>query len=594
MATESRNNGLPTILSAAVLQGWALYGLHHALKFHHWPFPSTPLTVGLYACVVLIPLTVQLLAGYAQREAFWRVIAALTVAFFYFGWHFGSAIGVPLATGLGNPGGAGLFLFAFELVVLWLLALPFLQSRLALGHWRVEYPALFNFAWRNKIMLGEAAVFTGLFWLLLWLWQTLFHMLQINFFRELFAEPIFVYPVTALAFGIAMHLIGSIDPLVSAVLEQLLNVLKWLATVAGMLLALFTLALLLKLPALVFEGQKAIKATWLLWLIAVVVLFLNAAYRDGTIAQPYPRWIGQVLRFVVPLTVVIALTATYSLWVREQHYGLTVERFWAFVVGGAALWYAVGYSVSALSKGAWLARMATVNVGVALALIAVIALALTPLASPYRLAAKSQYRRILDGRWEDANKEPASFPRENAFQYLRWESGTYGRERLEELARLEHHADAERIRGLASTALQAKNEWEPAAHVDTNSVLAGLIVYPTGRTLDADLAAVIRTDIEKEPYVFANTTGAKHASGLYVDLNGDGVDEFVIFGCCTGIAYQHRADGWTRIGSVRAVNPAGAPRTIETELRDQHVEAVAPAWKELVIGGHAFRVDAAP
>jgi hypothetical protein len=34
---------------------------------------------------------------------------------------------------------------------------------------------------------------------------------------------------------------------------------------------------------LLFTGQKAIGAAWLLWLVAVVVLLLNAAYRDGTV-----------------------------------------------------------------------------------------------------------------------------------------------------------------------------------------------------------------------------------------------------------------------------------------------------------------------
>lgn len=36
-------------------------------------------------------------------------------------------------------------------------------------------------------------------------------MLGIRFFKELFQEPIFVYPVTSLTFGIALYLIGSLD-----------------------------------------------------------------------------------------------------------------------------------------------------------------------------------------------------------------------------------------------------------------------------------------------------------------------------------------------------------------------------------------------
>lgn len=600
MTITTKNRGLPTILLSALTQGGALYALHHAVKYQHWPAQGGSLMIGLYTCAVLIPLTVQLVAEHTKRRVLWSSIAALTAMFFYFGWYFGDTFpgtfDATASQGFANSSGPGLLLFSLEVVVLWLLTLPFLQSRLALGRWRVEYSSLFAFAWRNKIMLFEAGVFTGLFWLLLALWQALFHMLQIDVFRELFQQPIFAYPATTLVFGIAIHLIGAIERFVSAVLEQLLNVLKWLAPVAGVLLALFTLALLIKLPGLVFLGHKAIGAAWLLWLIAIIVLFLNAAYRDGTIAQPYPRWVGQVLRFVTPLTVVIALTALYSLWVRQWHYGLTVERFWALVVGGAALLYAIGYSVSALSKGSWFARMSQVNVGVALALIATIAAALTPLASPYRLAADSQYRRILQNHWDVETSESRSPAGKGAFQYLRWETGRFGRERLEQLAKLDHHPNAEHIRQVASTVIQARNPWQLMPSTDPRSVLASLVTYPMGRALNADLAIAIERDMQKEPYAFVSMTDAKHpALGLYIDLNGDGVEEFVMFGCCSGVAYQHRKDGWSRIGNIRAVHIAEtiAPGTIETEIRNQHVEAVAPDWKDLSIGGHTFRVEVA-
>src|SRR4030095_10448084 len=90
--------------------------------------------------------------------------------------------------------------------------------------WRVPYVALFTQAWNNKLVLIEAAGFTGLFWLLLLLWQQLFVMLGLRFFRELFREPLFIYPVTSLVFGGALHLIGSLERLTQLVLEQVLNV----------------------------------------------------------------------------------------------------------------------------------------------------------------------------------------------------------------------------------------------------------------------------------------------------------------------------------------------------------------------------------
>jgi hypothetical protein len=402
LRSPSAKPGLPLILLAAVVQGWALYGLHLALKEHHWPATDQTWLSALYALAVFIPVTLELLADYARRAALWVMAVVLGAAYFYFGWHHGAVFSTAAPTPI--QGGGEYFSLGFLLLLLWLLALPFAQGRLATGGWAIRYESLFTNAWRNKLMLAEAALFTGLFWLLLLLWQALFHLLGIDYFRNLFEEPVFIYPVTSLAFGCAMHLIGSIDRLTSVVLEQILSVLKWLDLLAGVILALFTIALALKLPGLVFTGKKAISATWLLWLTAVVVLLLNAAFRDGSVAQPYPRWIGQWLRVVVPLTVIVSLTALYALTMRSSHYGLTVGRVWGLVVAGAALAYSLGYSLAALGKNAWLGGMARVNVLVALALIVVISAALTPVLSPYRLAADSQFRIVRDKGWRPCRR----------------------------------------------------------------------------------------------------------------------------------------------------------------------------------------------
>jgi hypothetical protein len=43
------------------------------------------------------------------------------------------------------------------------------QCRLITGHWQFEYKILFSAAWRNKLALAEAGLFTALLWLLLML-----------------------------------------------------------------------------------------------------------------------------------------------------------------------------------------------------------------------------------------------------------------------------------------------------------------------------------------------------------------------------------------------------------------------------------------
>jgi hypothetical protein len=598
---------LPLILLAAVIQGWVLYWLHHSIKFHHWPSTDQTWLVPLYALALFVPVTVQLLARYAQAAILWRFIIALTLAFFYFGWHFGAHVSNGLS---GHPQDWDSPLpLALLFGILWLLVLPFAQTRLTTGHWARDYGSLFTHAWHNKLMLAEAALFTGLFWLLLFLWQMLFHLLKIDYFRELFEEPIFIYPVTALTFGCAMHLIGSITQLTSVVLEQLLNVLKWLATIAAAILTLFTVALVLNLPGLLFTGQKAIDATWLLWLVAVMVLLLNAAYRDGTVVQPYPKWVARCLRAAVPLMVIIALTALYALTVRSRHYGLTVERVWAFVVAGAALLYSVGYSIAVFRKGAWLGAIARVNVIVAVALIVIISAALTPLLSPYRLAANSQFKLVQERGLNAIEPPAASRARTQAFgqnsplRYLRFDAGKYGRAKLKELADSYAGADADAIRHAATAMLAQTTRYDSIAAVDAAAVLAKLRIYPAGRTLDQNLTDTLITDLGSRggDLRLQMSSGAVSA-GVFIDLNDDKIDEFVFLTPYGGRAYENRRGKWIYVGNVflrstdfgkGALDFPGAARDLIDDLTKGNVSARPAKWYDLVVGKHEYRINAA-
>jgi Domain of unknown function (DUF4153) len=592
---RSGKKALPLILLAAVIQGWALYGLHHAITGHFWPATDQAWLHALCALAVFVPITIQILAEHARNAALWRLVAILAGAYFYFGWHYGVAIHPGGAESIG--GGGEYFAFAFVLTVLWLMALPFAQIRLTTGHWRIQYPALFTSAWRNKLALAEAGLFTGLFWLLLFLWQMLFHMLGIDYFRELFQEPIFVYPVTSLTFGCALHSIGSIERLTSVILEHLLSVLKWLGPVAGVILACFTIALLFHLPGLVFTGQKAIGANWLLWLTAVVVLLLNAAYRDGLVSQPYPTWLAQSMRMVVPLTVIISLTALYALATRARHYGLTVERVWGFVVAGAALLYSAGYSIAAVGRGAWLGGIARVNVAVAVALIAVISAASTPLLSPYRLAANSQFRLIREkglAAAEDKSAGRFTAIEDSRLHYLRFDSGQYGRAKLQELAGLQTGPDADNIRRSATRLLAQKTRWEaPPPGADIAAMLAKLRIYPAGRVIDQPLIDKLTVDLAAPMNGIPYFNLLNRAAGIYVDLNGDKSEEFLFLSEGRGLVYEKRAGRWVLAGDAFAqgTQPTKPKWDLVGELDKGDLTVTPPTWNELSIGGRKFRVE---
>lgn len=582
---------LPFILLVAVIQGWALYGLHHAVVGKHWPATHPGWLFAFYGVALFVPITLQLLAGFMRRRDLWIIVAALAAAYYYFGWHHGSAVLLPLPDDpFRNEG--GLFALGIEACVLWLMLLPFIQARLIAGRWNAHYPTLFSSAWHNTLVLAEGALFTGLFWLLLALWAALFHMLGIDFFRDLFREPIFIYPVTALTFGIALHLIGSIDRLTSVVLEQVLNVLKWLAIVAGVILTLFTLALIVKLPGLVTSGQRAIGAAWLLWLVAVIVLLLNAAYRDGTVAKPYPNAIAQMLRWIVPLTVIVALTAIYALVVRADKYGLTVERVWAFIVASAAVIYAIGYSIAAFDRGGWFARMSRINVIAALALIATIACALTPILSPYRLAANSQFRRAqlpLDLSSPPNDERYRLGWQSTPFQYLRFEAGRYGIDRLKTLSAFEVGPQATRISKAARNALAQKHRGDAVAAIDPDAFVLGLRLFPEGQSMDSELAAAVKRAVQTQGERFAMRDESTPA-GVFIDLNGDASAEFVMMNRYGGLAFTRREAGWEKFGRFYSGYDDASWRAVLRNLESGQFEAVSPEWKELQIGEKRIRV----
>jgi hypothetical protein len=579
-----RGGGLPIILLAAVLQGWGLYALHLAIEHSAWPATEPGLLMALYAIAIVAPLTVQMLAQHVRQPLTWMFVASLAAFYLLVGWHYGAWV---IEESRQLPEGG--FGAAFVAAVQWLLLMPFLQGRLIEGRWRVRYEVLFASAWNNKLVLAEGIAFTGLFWLLLFLWAKLFEMLGISFFAELFREPMFIYPVTTIVFGTALKLIGSLELLTNVVLEQTLSVLKWLALLAGLILALFTVALVFKLPGMIASGQKAIAAAWLLWLIAGTVLLVNAAYRDGSVANPYPRSIDFALRCVIPLTVIIGLVAVYALWLRVDQYGFTVSRFWAWVVAGAAVLYSAGYAASAVrDKQHWMHGIARVNVLVALYLIAVLSLALTPVLSPYRIAANSQYAMVL-AESTDSGNATLYDGRRSPLSYLRFDAGKYGRKHLEELSRIENHPRASGIRREATAELARQRRYGGPQY-DSAAFVADLVVQPSGRTLDPALTELAATDASAGG-AFSGDAGT--GAGIFVDLNMDRTEEFVLLIPGRAMVYGIEGGSWRRIGTMTPGIRTEADQTI-SRVRDGDFTVEASAWNDLVVGGVRYRTTVFP
>jgi hypothetical protein len=150
---------LPIILLCAVVQGWCLYGLHLSITNHVWPATQPAWLLALYSIMVFVPVTIELLAASESRLLGWCLITTIAAIIFYIGWFHGAHMPGPTFDGLEQYGLA--FPMAFELLLWWLVLLPFVQSRLVKGSWSADYGQLFASAWRNKLTLAEACLFTA-------------------------------------------------------------------------------------------------------------------------------------------------------------------------------------------------------------------------------------------------------------------------------------------------------------------------------------------------------------------------------------------------------------------------------------------------
>lgn len=575
----------------ALLQGAVLFGLHRAIESHSWPATVPELLAPAYLLASLLPATALLFLRQLHQRATAWMLGVLSLVLLGLGWHFGARV-LPENPFGGLPrSDAAVFSSLLPLLVLWLLALAFVRVRLEAGCWRAGYPTLFRAAWKNCLALLEAAAFTGIAWLLLALCAALFAAIGIRFFRELFAEPAFFYPATTLAFAIALRLVEDVDQMVEVVLAQVLNVLKWLAPLAGLIVTGFALALLPRLPALLASGQKAIGAAALLWLVALTLLLLNAAFQDGRAPRPYGPRLSAAMRVVPLAMVVLAATALVSVLARIESRGLTLERYWALFVAVAAVAYALAYAAAAVrpARGAgWLSALGTFNPALALALAAALVLALTPVTSPYRLSAASQQARAR--ATTDGERQL------DALRVLAFGSGRYGRHALDVLAASAVATPGGAIRqdSLARRAAAVREARTPylgdgTVAIDRDAWLANLRVHPAARPLPPELLDLLRREVPPPPPAMARVP----PFALWLDLLPEPGEELLLLAVRGRFeVYARQGTRWRRAqgGALLGREPEAA--ALASALADEDFGTQAASLPDLRIGRQRLRLEA--
>jgi hypothetical protein len=466
--------------------------------------------------------------------------------------------------------------------ILILLALTFIANELVssadqAGKPFAPYELYFDEAWKRGVQLILAIGFTLLFWGILQLGAALLGFIGFKWLTELLQNEYFGFPITGLAFASAVHL-GDIQPKLLANVRGLaLGVLAWLLPVITLIGAIFAVSL-------AFSGlqplwdTKAATAT-LLGACIGFVLLINAAFQQGETDRKVQVVLKWCVRLAAILLLVFAILAAWSLGLRINQYGLTIDRTLAGMVVVIALAYGIGYSVAIFWRGPWMELLKPLNIGLAVFKCVVFIAILTPLASPARLSVDNQVKRLTSGL-----VKPEKFD----WWLLRYDTGTYGTKALDQLTQSQNAAIAKvAAKAKANLLGERRHFLEDSETAEKNrpDLSALEVVVPKGASLPASFVAQ-RFDGETIPFVpdCLVTKPIKDqptCKAALLDLDADTKPEVIIFstsGSITG--FKQKDEMWDVLRTESAANSQDIVKSLETG----DIRMVEPRFKDVMIG----------
>lgn len=364
-----------------------------------------------------------------------------------------------------------LVLFCTPFLLVWL------QDRSAL----LRYERLFDAAWMLTARYALAWVFVAAFWLIAFLSDALLELVDIEVINS-FLRPGWVrFGLSGAVLGLGLAVVQELRHTLSP--YPLLRLLRLLVPLVLVVVSVFLLAVPLRGLDRLF-GEFSAGGTLLGAAAVAVSLICMALDRDDRMAVQTRglRLATQALAVLMPLLTALAVWAVVM---RVRQYGWTPDRIMAMAVAAFLLTYGLAYAGAVLLRGGWMARIRRTNVAIAVLVIAVSALWMTPVLDVYRISTASQISRFQSGR--STMDQLALWPLAH----------DWGRAGQSGLAALQSMADAEGDRGLNQriTAVRsATNRYQfeqEVQHRDLPQRAAELLtvlpVRPDGATVNAEM-----------------------------------------------------------------------------------------------------------
>ena len=272
------------------------------------------------------------------------------------------------------------------------LPVPFLIAGARTG-WS-DYPALFLEAWSVVPRYSAASAFTGLVWLVIFLSDELLNIVGIDVIDRLLSYDVVPLVIAGAVLGLGMAVVHELADLLSPYV-----VLRLFRLFLPVVLAVTTV-FLIALPFRGLDGLAGSLSPALLLLtmvgggIALVSIAVDQSDPDATHSPALMRS-AQGMALVLP---VLAGLAFWAIWLRVAERGWSPDRVFVVLVAGIGLAYGLIYAQAVLRGGGWMGRIRRGNIYMALAIIALAALWLSPVLNAERISASDQLARFTSGR----------------------------------------------------------------------------------------------------------------------------------------------------------------------------------------------------
>ncbi|XLZ70701.1 DUF4153 domain-containing protein [Massilia sp. SR12] len=559
-------------LIVGLAQGGLLYLLYHAQQAGAWPATRSGVFFPLVLAAIVLPVLLISSLGHLRRRAL--------------AWWLGGAAVVLAVVGLHDAWRSALDPAPLKhpsfLVLPFCLGFFFIAHSLVLavahdGRRRVRYATCFDSAWKLAIQLLFSAMFVLAVWLVMWLGDSLFDLLKLNFVEELLRQSWFSVPLVCLAFSSAMHTTDVRPAIVRGVRSLLLVLMAWIVPIAVLLIGAF-------LAALPFTGLQVLWQTRhatavLMAACAVLVVLVNAAFQAGDAGARLAGGVRIAARIACLLLLPLALLGVYALGLRVGDYGWTTDRVIAAACLAAALFYAGGYGWAAVRRGAtWLEGLRYVNLAAAFVVLALALALFTPVADPARIAVSDQMARLARG----------AIPAERFdYGFLRFHGARYGAQALQALAAQGAGPQAAVVRRHAAATLSLKYE-DPHGRPAAVDVGANLRVWPQGSRLPDSWLRQDWRAYQARPLPGCLRHAASRCDAFLMDADGDGKDEVLLVGetARDGEGLLAERDGaWQVVARTPLNTQLAGCKAWQERLRAGDFTLAAPRLREIEVGG---------